>query len=180
MQNAFNVWSFGDKLVEKLVFGRSGLNSSVFEKLLISYSCILFMKYCALRSFCIKLLCFSKIWFFHASFMFRIHIYCIVFLYPSCSFVVISLIVSHITCIHFVKLGTQLDLKIDWLIFWAMYFLVYAIFMCVLQEIFFLKDMMDNQCANIFSTHVTVYGSLSVKFAFIERENIFSLCVSST
>ena len=61
-----------------------------------------------------------------------------------------------------------------------MYFLVYAIFMCVLQEIFFLKDMMDNQCANIFSTHVTVYGSLSVKFAFIERENIFSLCVSST
>ena len=40
-----------DKLVEKLVFGRSGLNSSVFEKLLISYSCISFMKYYALRSF---------------------------------------------------------------------------------------------------------------------------------
>ena len=33
--------------------------------------------------------------------------------------------------------------------------------------------MMDNQCANIFSTHATVYGSHSVKFAFIERENIF-------
>ena len=33
--------------------------------------------------------------------------------------------------------------------------------------------MMDNQCANIFSTHVTVYGSHSVKFAFIERENNF-------
>ena len=33
--------------------------------------------------------------------------------------------------------------------------------------------MMDNQCANIFSTHTTVYGSHSVKFAFIERENIF-------
>ena len=32
---------------------------------------------------------------------------------------------------------------------------------------------MDNQCANIFSTHATVYGSYSVKFAFIERENIF-------
>ena len=32
---------------------------------------------------------------------------------------------------------------------------------------------MDNQCANIFSTHATVYGSHSVKFAFIERENIF-------
>ena len=32
---------------------------------------------------------------------------------------------------------------------------------------------MDNQCANIFSTHATVYGSHSVMFAFIERENIF-------
>ena len=43
---------------------------------------------------------------------------------------------SHITCIHFAKFGTQLDLKIDWLIFWAMYFLIYAIFMCELQKIF--------------------------------------------
>ena len=54
-----------------------------------------------------------------------------------------------------------------------MYFLVYAIFMCELQNIFFLKDMMNNQCANIFSTHATIYGSHNVKFAFIERENIF-------
>ena len=46
-------------------------------------------------------------------------------------------------------------------------------FMCKLQEIFFLRDMMDNQCADIFSTHATVYGSYNVKFAFIERENIF-------
>ena len=45
--------------------------------------------------------------------------------------------------------------------------------MCELQKIFFLRDMMDNQCANIFSTHVTIYGSHSVKFAYIERENIF-------
>ena len=33
--------------------------------------------------------------------------------------------------------------------------------------------MMDNQCANIFSTNVTVYGSHNDKFAFIERQNIF-------
>ena len=46
-------------------------------------------------------------------------------------------------------------------------------FMCELQKIFFLRDMTDNQCANIFSTHATVYGSQSVKFAYIERENIF-------
>ena len=33
--------------------------------------------------------------------------------------------------------------------------------------------MMDNQCAIIFSTHATVYGSHNVMFAFIEKENIF-------
>ena len=53
-----------DKLIENFVFGRSRLNSRVFEKLFISYSCILFIKYCALRSFCIKMLSFSKILFF--------------------------------------------------------------------------------------------------------------------
>ena len=54
-----------------------------------------------------------------------------------------------------------------------MYFLVYAIFMCELYKIFFLRDTMDNQYANIFSTHATIYGLHSVMFAFIERENIF-------
>ena len=52
------------KLIENFVFGRFELNSSVFEKLLISYSCISFIKVCVLRSFCIKMLYFSKIWFF--------------------------------------------------------------------------------------------------------------------
>ena len=51
-------------MIENLVFGRSGLNSSVFEKLYISYSCILFIKQRDLRSFYIKLLCFSKNYFF--------------------------------------------------------------------------------------------------------------------
>ena len=55
---------FEDKLIENLDFGRSWLNSSVFEKLFVSYSCIFFIKQCALRSFCIKMLRFSKIWFF--------------------------------------------------------------------------------------------------------------------
>ena len=45
--------------------------------------------------------------------------------------------------------------------------------MCELLKIFFLRDMMDNQCANILSTHATVYKSHSVMFAFIEGENIF-------
>ena len=48
-------------MIENLVFGRSGLSSNVFEKLLISYSCISFMKYHALRSFYTNFLCFSKI-----------------------------------------------------------------------------------------------------------------------
>ena len=46
--------------------------------------------------------------------------------------------------------------------------------MCALQKKkIFLRDMIDNQCANIFSTHTTIYESHSVKFAFIQRENIF-------
>ena len=67
MQNMFNVWVVEDKLIQKCVFGRSGLNTSVFEKHFISYSCILFIKYYVLRSFCLKLLCFSKFWFFFRS-----------------------------------------------------------------------------------------------------------------
>ena len=160
--------SFEDKLIKNLVFGRSGLNSSVFEKLLISYSCISFMKYYALRSFCINCFVFQKSCFsrflidrsyylidwkchknfglnlfglisarlmldrsklknlqflsfwpkiFYASFIFRIHMHCIVFvsILQFCKSY-LSLF-SHITCIHFAKMGTQLDLKIDWLIF---------------------------------------------------------------
>ena len=66
MQNMFNVWDlrFRDKLIENFVFGRSGLNSRVFEKLFISYSCILFIMQCVLRSFCIKMLSFSENLFF--------------------------------------------------------------------------------------------------------------------
>ena len=52
------------KLIENLIFGRSGFNTDVFEKHFISYSCILFIKYYALRSFYIKLLCFSNTYFF--------------------------------------------------------------------------------------------------------------------
>ena len=64
--NAKCVWSLRTygKLIENLNFGRSGFNTTIFEKHFISYSCILFIKYYTLRSFCIKLLCFLKIWFF--------------------------------------------------------------------------------------------------------------------
>ena len=55
--------NFG-RIVWKSYFWKTRLKTSVFEKHSISYSCILFIKYYTLRSFCIKLLCFSKNWFF--------------------------------------------------------------------------------------------------------------------
>ena len=48
----------------KSCFGRSGLNTYVFEKHFISYSCILFIKSNALRSFWSKMIDFSKLCFF--------------------------------------------------------------------------------------------------------------------
>ena len=47
-------------MVENLIFGKTRFKTSVFEKHFISYSCILFINFNVLRSFCIKLLCFSK------------------------------------------------------------------------------------------------------------------------
>ena len=60
------VWSLriSGKLFENFNFGKIGSKTCVFEKHFISYSCIFSIKYYALRSFCIKLLCFSKNWFF--------------------------------------------------------------------------------------------------------------------
>ena len=60
------VWSLriSEELIANLIFGKIGFKTSVFEKHFILYSCILFIKYYALRSFCIKLLCFSKNCFF--------------------------------------------------------------------------------------------------------------------
>ena len=128
----FKVWDLRKNWLKILFLKDLGWIQVFFEKLLISYSCNSFMKYCALRSFCIKLFCFSKIWFFHASFMFRIHMYCIDFFYIHLAVLQSYLsLFSHITCIHFAILDTKLDLKINWLSFWVMYFLVYAIFLCV-------------------------------------------------
>ena len=41
-------------MIENLVLGRSGLNSSVCKELFISYLCISFMKFVGLSSFCIN------------------------------------------------------------------------------------------------------------------------------
>jgi len=55
MQIMFFFFFLKDKFIENLVFGKSGLISIVFEKLFIWHSCILFIKQCALKSFCIKM-----------------------------------------------------------------------------------------------------------------------------
>ena len=50
--------------IANLNFGKTGFKTCVFEKHFISYSCMWFIKFNALRSFYIILLCFSKNWFF--------------------------------------------------------------------------------------------------------------------
>ena len=55
-----NLW----KMFENLNFGKTGFKTCIFEKLCISYSCILFIFFDAWRSLCTKLGCFSKLCFF--------------------------------------------------------------------------------------------------------------------
>ena len=57
----FEAWEFKENCLRILILGKLG-SKQVFLR--ISYSCILFIKYYALRSLCIKLLCFSKKIFF--------------------------------------------------------------------------------------------------------------------
>ena len=52
------------RMFENLNFGKTGFKTCAFEKLCISYSCILFIFFNAWRSFCTKLGCFSKPFFF--------------------------------------------------------------------------------------------------------------------
>ena len=116
-------------MVEKLLFGRSRLNSSAlrsfyskmlyfskkidFSRFSIDRICLLTDRNCdnnfwlesawlnwysinarsiETKKFSVSKF-FTKVFFFHASFMFRIYMHCIDFLYPSCSFATISLIV---------------------------------------------------------------------------------------
>ena len=51
MQNIFGVWEFKGRMFENLNFGKIGFKTCVLEKHFISYSCILFLIFNALRSF---------------------------------------------------------------------------------------------------------------------------------
>ena len=68
MQNIFGAWEFKGRMFENLNFGKTGFKTCVLEKHFISYSCILFLIFNALRSFFQKPIyflkkkfCFSKI-----------------------------------------------------------------------------------------------------------------------
>ena len=63
MQNVLEAWEFKENWLNILILGKLGSKQVFFEKHFISYSCILFTKFNALRSFCNILLCFSKILF---------------------------------------------------------------------------------------------------------------------
>ena len=61
-----------------------------------------------------------------------------------------------------------------------MYFLVYAFFICEMQKIFSLRDMMIINVQIFFLLLQLFMGHIVPYLHFIERENIFSSCVSST
>ena len=51
VQNIFCVWEFKGRMFENINFGKIGFNTCVLEKYFISYSCILFIIFNALKSF---------------------------------------------------------------------------------------------------------------------------------
>ena len=63
MQNVLEAWEFKENWLNILILGKLGSKQVFFKKQVISYLCILFTKFNALRSFYNILLCFSKIFF---------------------------------------------------------------------------------------------------------------------
>ena len=64
VQNIFCVWDVKGRMFEKLNFGKIGFKICVLEKHFISYSCILFFIFNALRSVFKNQVIFSKKMFF--------------------------------------------------------------------------------------------------------------------
>ena len=64
VQNIFCVWDFKGRMFENLNFGKTGVKTCVLEKHSISYSCILFLIFNALRSVSKNQVIFSKKMFF--------------------------------------------------------------------------------------------------------------------
>ena len=64
MQNVFKVCSLRTNWLKILIFEDLGWIQVLLKNFSSHIHAFFFIKQCALRSFCIKMLCFSKIWFF--------------------------------------------------------------------------------------------------------------------
>ena len=117
--------------------------------------------------------------FFHASFMSRIHMHCIVFYIHLAILQSYLSLFSHITCIHFANLGTELDLKIDWLFFESFVHFSICFFFWWIAENIFLRDMMN---ANIFFTwfefkHNLFMGHIVSSLHLLKEKIFFFMCI---
>ena len=102
------------QLIESIFWSIENVKFSKLDLLPSSINVQLMLDWSKLENF--QFLDFLPNFFFHASFMFMIHMHCIVFCIHLALQSYLSSF-SYVTCIHFAKLGTQLYLKIDWLIF---------------------------------------------------------------
>ena len=165
MQNVFNVCALRTNWLKILILEDLGWIQVFLKNFLSHTHAFFFIKQCVLRSFCIKMLSFSKIWFFqtfnrsnlffdqsklwlkflvwvcltrlmfdqfsidrnwkifsfyvfdqnfffHASFVFMIHMDCIVFVSILQFLQSYLSLFSHITCIHFATMGINLIKKL--------------------------------------------------------------------
>ena len=118
---------------------------------------------------------FLSFWpnFFHASFMFRIYMHYII----SCIHLAVLQsylsLFSHITCIHFAKLGTQLDLKIDWLIFESFVHFSICYFLCVNYRKYFSSEIWWIINVQIFSLLIQLFMGHIVSNLHLLKEIIF-------
>ena len=115
-----------------------------------------------------------------ASFMFRIHMHCIVFCIHLAVLQTYLSLFSHIPCIHFAKLGTQLDLKIDWLIFESFVHFSICYFLCENCKKYFSYEIWWIINVQIFSLLMQLFMGHIMSCLHLLKERIFFSCVSST
>ena len=87
---------------------------------------------------------------------------------------------SHITCINFAKLDTQLDLKIDWLIFESFVHFSICYFLCVNCCKYFSKEIWWIINVQIFSLLMQLFMGHIVSSLHLLKERIFFSYVSLT
>ena len=87
---------------------------------------------------------------------------------------------SHIPCIYFAKLGTQFDLKIDWLIFESFVNFSICYFLCENCKKYFSYEIWWIINVQIFSLLMQLFMGHIMSCLHLLKERIFFSCVSST